>query len=192
MNLPFVHLSSPAVLEDVQSGGRLPFRSATLQTVVPLGDQRAPFSMPVHSARLANAMGHAGRYPTAALLKLFGDKSTAEKWYHGGRSDSKHFFFTNGALAHLHIISRTHSSSSFLFHPSLSLAPMNPTGGRLLGTESDGNGRFEDAKSHWDFYRCTASRSLNPLVYTAPSPPTHPPPFSRTSLPNKCTHFVCC
>jgi hypothetical protein len=85
-------------------------------------------------------------------------------------------------LAHLHTISRTHSPSSLLFPPSLSLAPMNPTGGRLLGTESDGNGRFEDAKSHWDFYRCVASRSLNPLMYTAPSPLPPPPPNHHHSL----------
>ena len=102
-------------------GGRIPIRTATLQSAVPLGDPRAPFSMPVVSAFLANAMGYSGRYPTAALLKSFGDESTAEKWCFVGRSSLKYFFFTRGMLPHEHL-----SAAHIPPHLLLSSLPIYP------------------------------------------------------------------
>jgi hypothetical protein len=103
--------------------------------------------MPVPAIVVANAMGHNNKKAISSFLKKFGDPPTSDKWCHAGRSKLEYFFFTRGALAHVHAVSSTYPSSS----PS-SLLPylpfVNLTGGRLLGKESDGNGRLEDARRH--------------------------------------------
>ena len=158
------------------------FGSGTLQTkvlppsvVVLLNDPAISFSMPVRAMVLASAMGHTNKKAISSLLKKFGDPPMCDQWCHVGRANNKYFFFTRGALPHVPIVSSTYPSSSPSFLLSY-LSFVNLTGGRLLGTESDSNGRLECARSHWEFYRfvcvccCVMSRSFYPPNAHRPLP----------------------
>ena len=158
------------------------FGSGTPQTTVfpqivvtILNDPTISFSMPVPAIALAKARGFENKKAVSSFLKEFGEPSTGDKWCYVGRANLKYFFFTRGALPHVPIVSSTYPSSSPSFLLSY-LSFVNLTGGRLLGTESDSNGRLECARSHWEFYRfvcvccCVMSRSFYPPNAHRPLP----------------------
>jgi hypothetical protein len=120
--------------------------------VAMLNDPTISFSMPVPAIALAKARGFKNSKAVSSFLKAFGEPSTGNKWCHVGRANLECFFFTRGALSHVCTVSSTYpfsSPSSLLPH----LPFVNLKGGRLLGTESDGSGRLENAKLRWRFCR---------------------------------------